>query len=118
MRNALIFSLFTALCLFIGYHAYFFIMPSVKINNQSGQLLTRVEVTLPSNKLVFDNIEPSQTMRIHHSTEQADGEYTYQVRLSSGKQINGHCGYVTHGQYMKVLTLTINNVHAVNCIEQ
>lgn len=117
MRNPLIFSLFTALCLFIGYHAYFFIMPSVKINNESGQLLTRVEVSLPNNNLVFDSIEPSQNMRIHHCTEQADGEYSYRVRLSSEQQINGRCGYVTHDQYMKVLTLTINREHQVSCIE-
>lgn len=117
MRSGLIFFTCTTLCLFIAYHAYFFIMPSVEINNQSGQLLTRVEVTLPNNNLVFDSIEPSQTMRIHHSTEQADGEYGYRIRLSSGQQINGRCGYVTHDQYMKVLTLTINREHQVSCLE-
>lgn len=117
MRSGLIFFTCTALCLFIAYHAYFFIMPSVEINNQSGQLLTRVEVTLPNNNLVFDNIEPSQSMRIHHSTEQADGEYHYQVRLSSGKQIKGSCGYVTHGQYMKVLTISIDGDHKLHCVE-
>ncbi|MCL1056701.1 MULTISPECIES: hypothetical protein [Shewanella] len=117
MRSCLIFTLFTALCLFIGYHAYFFIMPSVEINNQSGQLLTRVEVSLPNNNLVFDNIDPSKSMRIHHSTEQVDGEYIYRIRLSSGEQINGRCGYVTHNQYMKVLALTVNNEHHVNCVE-
>ncbi|ABZ75168.1 hypothetical protein Shal_0593 [Shewanella halifaxensis HAW-EB4] len=108
---------FSVLCLFIGYHAYLFIMPSVKVINQSGQLLTRVEVSLPSNNLVFDNIGPSQSARIHHSTEQADGDYAYRIRLSSGKHINGRCGYVTHDQYMKVLKLTVNRDAKVKCVE-
>ncbi|GIU27837.1 hypothetical protein L2719_12660 [Shewanella schlegeliana] len=117
MRTCLLMLAFSVLCLFIGYHAYLFIMPSVKVINQSGQLLTRVEVSLPSNNLVFDNIGPKQTMRIHHSTEQADGDYAYRIRLSSGAYINGRCGYVTHDQYMKVLKLTINNDDQVSCIE-
>ena len=117
MRSGFILTFLTALCLFIAYHSYFFIMPSVEINNQSGQLLTLVEVSLPNNNLVFDNIESAQAMRIHHSTEQADGEYHYSVRLSSGQQLHGRCGYVTHDQYMKVLTLTINQDHQVTCVE-
>lgn len=117
MRSGLVFTLFTLLCLFIGYHAYFFIMPSVKISNQSNQLLSHVEVSLPNNNLVFDDIPPSKSVRIHHSTEQVDGEYIYRIRFSSGKQVNGRCGYVTHNQYMKVLSLTIGNDHQVNCEE-
>lgn len=117
MRTCLLMLAFSVLCLFIGYHAYLFIMPSVKVINQSGQLLTRVEVSLPNNNLVFDNINPTQTMRIHHSTEQKDGDYAYRIRLSSGIHIDGRCGYVTHGQYMKVLKLTVNSDNKVSCIE-
>lgn len=117
MRTSLIIFIVTSLLLFIGYHIYLFIMPSVKIVNQSGQILTRVEVSLPSNRLVFDNIAPAQTMRIHYSTDQADGEYAYQIRLSSGAYIKGQCGYVTHDQYMKVLELTVDSEDRVNCIE-
>ncbi|GIU06374.1 MULTISPECIES: hypothetical protein [unclassified Shewanella] len=117
MRTCLLFLAFSVVCLFIGYHAYLFIMPSVKVINQSGQLLTRVEVSLPSNNLVFDNIRPKQTMRIHHSTDQSDGDYAYRIRLSSGTYISGRCGKVTNDQYMKVLELTINNDDKVRCIE-
>ncbi|MGS0696552.1 hypothetical protein [Shewanella sp. 0m-4] len=117
MRTGLLFLVFSTICLFIGYHAYLFIMPSVKVINQSGQILTRVEVSLPSNNLVFDNIAPTQTMRIHYNTDQADGDYAYSIRLSSGEHINGRCGYVTHDQYMKVLELTIDSDDQVSCAE-
>ena len=117
MRTSLLFLVFSVACLFVGYHAYLFIMPSVKIVNLSGQLLTRVEVSLPSNNLVFDNIGPKQTMRIHHSTNQSEGDYAYRIRLSSGTYINGRCGKVSNDQYMKVLELTINQDDQVSCIE-
>ena len=117
MRTSLIIFIVTSLLLFIGYHIYLFMMPSVKIVNQSGQILTRVEVNLPSNRLVFDNIAPTETMRIHYKTDQADGEYAYQIRLSSGAYLNGQCGSVTHDQYMKVLELIVDSENRVNCIE-
>ncbi|WP_108944655.1 hypothetical protein [Shewanella halifaxensis] len=117
MRNCLIFLFVSVIGLFIAYHIYLFMMPSVKIVNQSGQLLTRVEITLPSNNLVFDNIAPSKTARIHYSTDQADGDYAYHIRLSSGQHINGRCGSVTHDQYMKVLELTVDSEDKVSCIE-
>ncbi|MCK8044990.1 hypothetical protein MSG37_08835 [Shewanella sp. 1CM18E] len=117
MRNCLLFLFASAICIFIAYNLYLFVMPSVKVVNQSGQILTRVEISLPSNNLVFDNIAPSKTARIHHSTDQADGEYAYRIRLSSGEYINGRCGSVTHDQYMKVLELTIDSEDKVSCIE-
>ncbi|WOT05536.1 hypothetical protein [Shewanella youngdeokensis] len=117
MQRTFWFSIITVLCAVVGYYSYFFIMPSVEINNQSGQLLTRAEINLPKSNLVFDNIKPAQSLRIHHSNDQADGAYIYHIKLSSGEQVEGRCGAISSDQYMKVQTITINNDHQVSCTD-
>ncbi|REL29806.1 hypothetical protein [Thalassotalea euphylliae] len=93
----------------IVYHLYFFIQPSVTITNNSQYVIEKASVTLPNSHLNFGTIAPNNTNTIYYALDQNDGSYLYQFTLKAplAREITGECGYVTHGQYHKRVSITL-----------
>ena len=90
-------------------------MPSVFVENVSGEQIEVVEVKLPNNKLVFENIEPGSVHQIYYSLAQNDGVYAYRVVFEDGIEKNVECGNVTPNEIGKTHRLTIRSSKVLSC---
>lgn len=90
-------------------------MPQIIVENISSQKIKVVEVTLPSNKVVFDSIEQGSIHRIYYSLSQRDGVYKYLVVFEDGNEITGKCGYVTANELGKSHRFTVRGNSVVTC---
>ena len=91
--------------------------PEVVIVNQSNQNVDEVVVKLPSNRIVFGSISAKSESTIFYSWSQAAGMYEYQVSFAGGSNQTGKCGYVTHHEIGKRLTLIVHADLTVTCDE-
>ena len=91
--------------------------PDVVIVNHSRQNVNEVIVKLPSSRIVFGTIPPKSESTILYSWSQAEGVYEYQVSFASGSNQTGKCGYVTHHEIGKRLTLIVHIDLTVTCEE-
>lgn len=91
--------------------------PEVVIVNQSSQNVNEVTVELPSSRIVFGSISPKSESTIFYSWSQAEGRYEYQVSFAGGSSQTAKCGYVTHHEIGKRLTLIIHADLTVTCDE-
>ncbi len=96
---------------------YFMGSPEVVIVNRSSQDVNEVIVKLPSSRIVFGRIPPESESAIFYSWSQAEGMYEYQVSFSGGSSKTAKCGYVTHHEIGKRLTLIIHADLTVTCDE-
>jgi len=96
------------------YHLGFYIMPSVTIFNNSGDTLTRAQVSLPNNRLDFGEIQTAHTNTLHYSLEQNDGVYSYSFFSRNNITLTGECGYVTKNEINKRVLITVFKSH-VQC---
>lgn len=91
--------------------------PEVVIVNHSSQNVNEVIVKLPSNRITFGTILPKMESTIFYSWSQAEGVYEYRVSFASGSNQTGKCGYVTHHEIGKRLTLIAHADLTVTCEE-
>lgn len=91
--------------------------PEVVIVNQSSQNIDEVSVKLPSSRIVFGSIPPKSESTIYYSWSQAEGVYEYQVSFADGSSQTSQCGYVTHNEMGKRLTLIVHADLTVTCDE-
>ncbi len=91
--------------------------PEVVIVNLSSQNVNEIIVKLPSNRIVFGSISPKSESTIFYSWSQAEGVYEYQVSFAGGSNQTGKCGYVTHHEFGKRLTLIVHADLTVTCDE-
>jgi hypothetical protein len=115
LKRILLTVLGIVLVLFGTYKAYFVIMPRVFVENISGERIKLVEITLPSNRLVFDNIEPGSLHTIYYSLSQSDGAYAYRIVYKDGSEKTGECGYVTDNELLKTYRFTLRSNRVVAC---
>ena len=113
MNLALKISILLLGVLFAAYHIYFFIVPSVTVVNNSNSAIENARVNLPNSGLDFGQLEKGDTHTIHYALKQTDGEYHYQVRLTSGLVLEGSCGYVTNNEVHKRLTVLVQQDRAI-----
>ncbi|WP_448552909.1 hypothetical protein [Thalassotalea montiporae] len=101
----------------IVYQTYFFIQPSVTITNNSPYVIEKASVTLPNSHLNFGTIAPNNTNTIYYALDQKDGGYLYQFTLNAplAREIAGECGYVTHSEYHKRVSVTLAANLSVDC---
>ena len=107
--------LLVLLVAFLGLYAIG--SPEVVVENQSSQNVIEVIVKLPSNRIVFGSISPKSKSTIFYSWTQAEGMYEYQVLFADGLSQTGKCGYVTHHEIGKRLTLFVQADLTVTCHE-
>ncbi len=100
-----------------GLGVYVIGSPEVVIVNHSSQNVNEVIVKLPSNRITFGAIPPKVESTIFYSWSQAEGEYEYHVSFASGSKQTGKCGYVTHHEIGKRLTLIVHTDLTVTCEE-
>ena len=105
------------LLLVAGYGIYIKGSPEVVIVNYSSQNVNEVIVKLPSNRIVFGIISPESESTIFYSWSQAKGVYEYQVSFADGSIQTGKCGYVTHHEIGKRLTVFVHADLSVTCEE-
>lgn len=91
--------------------------PEVVIVNQSSQNIDEVTVKLPSSRIVFGSISPKSESTIYYSWSQTEGIYEYQVSFTGGSSQTAKCGYVTHHEIGKRLTLIVHADLTVTCDE-
>jgi len=91
--------------------------PEVVVVNQSNQNINEVTVKVPSSRIVFASISPKSESRIFYSWSEAEGSYEYQVSFAGGSSQPAKCGYVTHHEIGKRLTLIIHADLTVTCDE-
>ena len=91
--------------------------PEVVIVNQSSQNVNEVTVILPSSRIVFGSISPKSESTIFYSWSQAEGMYEYQISFAGGSSQTAKCGYVTHHEIGKRLTLIVHADLKVTCHE-
>ena len=91
--------------------------PEVVIVNRSSQNIDEVTVKLPSSRIVFGSISPKSESTIFYSWSQAEGMYEYQVSFAGGLSQPAKCGYVTHHEIGKRLTLIVHADLTVTCDE-
>ena len=91
--------------------------PEVVIVNRSSQNIDEVTVKLPSSRIVFGSISPKSESTIYYSWSQAEGMYEYQVSFAGGSSQTAKCGYVTHHEIGKRLTLIVHADLTVTCDE-
>lgn len=115
LKKLLLIALAVILVTFGLYKSYFMIMPSVIVENISAESVKLVEVTLPSNRLVFENINPGTIQQIYYSLGQHDGEYVYRVLYADNTEKNVKCGYVTSNEVGKTHRLTIHPLKVLSC---
>ena len=117
VKNSIIgiIALMVLLVVFLGLYAIG--SPEVVIANHSSQNVIEVIVKLPSNRIVFGSISPKSESTIFYSWSQAEGMYEYQVSFAGGLSQTGKCGYVTHNEIGKRLTLIVNANLTVTCDE-
>ncbi|REL35285.1 hypothetical protein DXX92_07925 [Thalassotalea euphylliae] len=101
----------------IVYQTYFFIQPSVTITNNSQYLIEKASVTLPYSHWNFGTIASNNTNTIYYALDQNDGSYFYQFKMKAplATEIAGECGYVTHSQYHKRVSITLTANLSVDC---
>ena len=118
MVNKLIISIVVLLVLLITSLGIYLIgSPEVVIVNQSSQNIDEVTVKLPSSRIVFGSISPKSESTIFYSWSQAEGMYEYQVSFAGGSSQIAKCGYVTHHEIGKRLTLIVHADLTVSCDE-
>lgn len=104
--------------LFLLYHAYFFVLPSVTVINLSDSTIQNARVELPSSGMGFGKINMGEENTIHYELEQLDGTYRYRIELAPeglpGKVLTGECGYVTNNEVNKRFVLEVAN-NKVEC---
>ena len=105
----------TLLVTYAIYETYFILMPQVKIENISGELVKYVEVTLPSSNLVFGPIAMGSIHTIYYSLDQGDGTYQYRVVYEAGGETAGECGYVTANEIGKSYLFTLRPGLVITC---
>lgn len=93
--------------IFAVYKVSFYMMPSVTVLNNSGEVVIEFTVKLPNSNLNFGYLEPSQTIEIHYSIEQSDGSYEYRVVFDNKTVLSGTCGYATSSEIHKRVSLTV-----------
>ena len=91
--------------------------PEVVIVNQSSQNIDEVTVKLPSSRIVFGSISPKNESAIYYSWSQTQGMYEYQISFAGGSSQTAKCGYVTHHEIGKRLTLIVHADLKVTCHE-
>lgn len=91
--------------------------PEVVIVNHSRQTVNEAIINLPSSRIVFGEISPKVDSTIFYSWSQAEGVYDYQVSFASGSIRTGKCGWVTHHEIGKRLTLIVHADLSVTCKE-
>jgi hypothetical protein len=97
--------------------AYIIATPEIVIVNLSNQPIEEVVVRLPSNRIVFGQIQANRDSTIYYSWSQSDGAYEYEMRFPGQAIRSGRCGYVTNGEIGKRLTLTVDQNLVVTCVE-
>ncbi|TLU66157.1 hypothetical protein FE810_05405 [Thalassotalea litorea] len=98
------------------YCASFYILPSVKIVNNSGAEIAQAKVTLPSSQLDFGSISSGESNTLHYSlSQQHDGVYTYEFFSANSVAYRGSCGYVTSNEINKRVVITVQKGKLVTC---
>ena len=102
----------------IGIFAYTLVSPEIVIVNSSASTLQEVIVQLPSNRIVFGEIQPDSKSTIYYSATQSDGEYSYSVSFKGAPPLVGSCGSVTDSEFGKRLQLVVLRNGSVECREE
>jgi len=113
----LVFKLITtiSLILILAYFTSSFVLPSVTVINNSGQVIEQIQVTLPSSHLDFGSLNDSQSNTLHYALKQSDGTYIYQFTNTNSDLLTGSCGYVTQNEFHKKVVITINKNQQIVC---
>ena len=83
------------------------VLPSIKIVNNSGSLLAHAVTKLPKSNLDFGSIENAQSNTIHYSLDQADGVITYQFTFREGAEQNGNCMYIAQNEVNERIVINV-----------
>ncbi|WP_018981317.1 hypothetical protein [Salinimonas chungwhensis] len=101
------------ICLLAVREVVFWVLPSVKIVNNSGSLLTHAVTKLPKSNLDFGSMENAQSNTIHYSLDQTDGEIAYQFTFPDGSELSGNCMYVTQNAVNERILINVFNDEVV-----
>jgi hypothetical protein len=99
-----------------SYYLYFYISPSVTVKNESHNIITNVNVSLPESNLDFGSIEVGEGNTIYYSLSQSDGSFNYSFMIGN-KQISGFCGYMTNNEVNKRFVIAVSKSNVVVCSE-
>ena len=91
--------------------------PEIIVDNVSNLIIEEVVVQMPSNRLVFGEVQPGQSDTIYYSPSQSDGTYHYSIRFPDRPELAESCGYVTNSDYGKRLQLVVLGPSTVECRE-
>lgn len=101
----------------VAYFGSFYVMPSITLVNNSGMTIETSKVRLSKSKLDFGSVESGHSNTLYYSLNQVDGEYQYEFILSDDSVLDGKCGYLTHNEINKRVSITINENEVV-CSER
>lgn len=91
--------------------------PEIVVENASASTIREVVVELPSNRVVFGEIQPGSESTIYYSATQGDGVYAYSIEFAGAPKLVGSCGYVTGNEIGKRLHLVIETEGRAVCRE-
>ena len=97
------------------YLSYFYVSPSVTVENRSEFVIESAVINLPLSRLDFGTISTQKDNTIYYDLAQLDGQYEYQLTLDSGDLLEGKCGYVTNFEINKRAVLILNDIGQISC---
>ncbi|WP_220753390.1 hypothetical protein [Shewanella sp. KT0246] len=97
------------------YLSYFYVSPSLTIENRSDFVIESAVINLPLSRMDFGEISTEKDNTIYYDLAQLDGQYEYQLLLNSGDMLQGKCGYVTNFEINKRAVLILNDIGEISC---
>ncbi|WP_394129988.1 hypothetical protein [Shewanella maritima] len=99
----------------IIYNGYFYVSPSITVENHSNASITESRIVLPSSGLDFGFIEAGSSNTLYYDLAQSDGQIRFTFTFDDGNEVQGRCGYVTSNELNQRTHVIIEQSKQVVC---